>query len=166
MGYTNNLLSMGEEEFAKAAAEVGVDGLIAVDLPPEEGESFFAALRSAGIDPILLAAPTTEPDRLAWLAKQTRGFLYFVSLTGVTGARHALSEASSRKSARCGRSRTSPSAWDSAYRLRSRPAASQASPTAWWWGARSWTASSARARREAAVDAVATFVAELKRALS
>lgn len=91
MGYANNLMAMGERAFAERAAAVGVDGLIAVDLPPEEGESLFGLLRERGVDPILLAAPTTRPARLAMLAKETRGFLYFVSLTGVTGARQALS---------------------------------------------------------------------------
>lgn len=91
MGYANNLLSMGETGFADAAARVGVDGLIAVDLPPEEGSDFNRALRAAGIDPVLLASPTTRPERLAMLAKETRGFLYFVALTGVTGARAAIS---------------------------------------------------------------------------
>jgi len=91
MGYANNLLSMGEVGFAEAASSVGVDGVIAVDLPPEEGPEYFAALRKAEVDPILLAAPTTSRDRLAMLAKETRGFLYFVSLTGVTGARQSVS---------------------------------------------------------------------------
>jgi len=91
MGYTNNLLAMGEREAAAALGEVGVDGLIAVDLPPEEGEAFHAALRGHGVDPILLAAPTTRPARLEMLAKQTAGFLYFVALTGVTGTRSDLS---------------------------------------------------------------------------
>ena len=90
MGYANNMLAPGERAFAERAAAVGVDGLITVDLPPEEGDGFFAALRDKGVDPILLAAPTTTPARLAMLAKETRGFLYFVSLTGVTGARRAL----------------------------------------------------------------------------
>jgi len=97
MGYANNFLAMGEEEFAAAAADVGVDGLIAVDLPPEEGEGLHAALRARGVDPILLAAPTTRPERLEMLAKRTAGFLYFVSLTGTTGARQALSETLERE---------------------------------------------------------------------
>jgi tryptophan synthase alpha chain len=97
MGYANNLLAMGEQEFATAAAAVGVDGLIAVDLPPEEGESLHGALRARGVDPILLAAPTTQPDRLEMLAKKTAGFLYFVSLTGTTGARSALSASLERE---------------------------------------------------------------------
>ena len=90
MGYANNLLAPGERAFAEQAAAVGVDGVICVDLPPEEGEEFNAFLRERGVDPILLAAPTTLPARLAMLAKETRGFLYFVSLTGVTGARRVL----------------------------------------------------------------------------
>ncbi len=92
MGYANNFLAMGDEGFAQSTAEVGVDGVITVDLPPEEGAATYAALRKAGVDPILLASPTTQPERLARLAQETRGFLYFVSLTGVTGARSALSE--------------------------------------------------------------------------
>jgi tryptophan synthase alpha chain len=91
MGYANNLFAMGEEAFAAAAGEVGVDGVIAVDLPPEEGEALHAALRARDVDPILLAAPTTRPERLRMLAERTAGFLYFVSLTGTTGARRDLS---------------------------------------------------------------------------
>ncbi len=88
MGYANNFLS--HPEFAAEAAAVGVDGVIIADLPPEEEPGFFGALRTAGVAPILLAAPTTTPERLRWLAEQTRGFLYYVSLTGVTGARASL----------------------------------------------------------------------------
>jgi len=90
MGYANPFFAMGEERFAAAAAEVGVDGVICPDLPPEEGETFYAALEARGVDPILLAAPTTSTERLALLAKRTRGFLYYVALTGVTGARTAV----------------------------------------------------------------------------
>jgi len=87
MGYANPFYAMGEGRFAEAAAEVGVDGLIVADLPPEEGQGLYAAVEQRGVDPILLAAPTTTPARLAMLARRTRGFLYYVSLTGVTGAR-------------------------------------------------------------------------------
>ena len=90
MGYANSFFTMGEDPFAKAAHAAGVDGLIVVDLPPEEGEGLFAAAAREGIDPVLLAAPTTTPERLAMLASRTRGFLYYVSLTGVTGARAEL----------------------------------------------------------------------------
>ena len=87
MGYANVFLAMGERNFAAAAKEVGVDGVITVDMPPEEGEFFFESLIECEVDPILLASPTTSESRLATLAENTRGFLYYVSLTGVTGAR-------------------------------------------------------------------------------
>jgi tryptophan synthase alpha chain len=90
MGYANVFLAMGERNFAEAAKEVGVDGVIAVDLPPEEGELFFDSLIECEIDPILLASPTTSDSRLAMLVEKTRGFLYYVSLTGVTGARQEM----------------------------------------------------------------------------
>jgi len=92
MGYANVFLAMGERNFAEAAKEVGVDGVIAVDLPPEEGELFFDSLIECEIDPILLASPTTSDSRLAMLVEKTRGFLYYVSLTGVTGARQEIAE--------------------------------------------------------------------------
>jgi len=90
MGYANPFYAMGDRPFAEAAAEVGVDGVIVVDLPPEEGEPLFSELEAHGVDPILLAAPTTTDARLAQLVARTRGFLYYVSLTGVTGARARL----------------------------------------------------------------------------
>ncbi len=90
MGYANNFLSF--PGFAKAASAVGVDGVIIADLPPEEEPDFLDALRGEGVAPILLAAPTTTPARMERLVAQTRGFLYYVSLTGVTGARAALPE--------------------------------------------------------------------------
>jgi len=90
MGYANPIHAMGPVPFAQAAAEVGVDGIIVPDLPPEEGEPYYAACRERGIDPVLLAAPTTSTERLAMLVERTRGFLYYVSLQGVTGAREAL----------------------------------------------------------------------------
>lgn len=90
MGYANPFYAMGAEHFAAAAAEVGVDGVIVPDLPPEEGATFFGALQDHGIDNILLAAPTTTRERMKLLAEQTRGFLYYVSLTGVTSARDDL----------------------------------------------------------------------------
>jgi tryptophan synthase alpha chain len=90
MGYANCFFAMGERAFAEAAAAAGVDGVICVDLPPEEGATLRAELARRGVDAILLAAPTTSPERLAMLARETRGFLYYVSLTGVTGARAEL----------------------------------------------------------------------------
>ena len=90
MGYSNPLFAMGAEPFAAAAAEVGVDGIIVADLPPEEGAPLFQACRELEIDPVLMAAPTTTPERMAMLMRETRGFLYYVSLTGVTGVRTEL----------------------------------------------------------------------------
>ena len=90
MGYANNFLAMGSQGFAEAASEAGVDAVIVVDLPPEEGAEFFEACRSHGIDPVLLAAPTTTDERLDKLVAESRGFLYYVSLTGVTSARSEL----------------------------------------------------------------------------
>jgi len=92
MGYANPIHAMGAEAFAKSASEVGVDGVILPDLPPEDGAPYLDPIRAAGIDVILLAAPTTRPERLAMLTKETRGFLYYVSLQGVTGARESLGQ--------------------------------------------------------------------------
>ena len=90
MGYANSFLTMGERHFPEAAHEAGVDGVITVDCPPEEEPAFFDNLEACGVDAVLLAAPTTTPERLAMLAQRTRGFFYYVSLTGVTGARASL----------------------------------------------------------------------------
>lgn len=90
MGYANVFLAMGAEAFAASAHDAGVDGVILADLPPEEGAEFYGAMERVQIDAILLAAPTTKDARLTMLAEKTRGFLYYVSLTGVTGARSAL----------------------------------------------------------------------------
>ena len=92
MGYANPIHAMGAETFAKRASEVGVDGVIIPDLTPEDGAPYLDPIRAVGIDVILLAAPTTRVDRLEMLARQTNGFLYYVSLQGVTGARAALAE--------------------------------------------------------------------------
>jgi tryptophan synthase alpha chain len=90
MGYANPFYALGEDACVAALADAGVDGIIVADLPPEEGEGLFAKAEAKGIDAILLAAPTTRPERAVLLARRTRGFLYYVSLTGVTGARSAL----------------------------------------------------------------------------
>jgi tryptophan synthase alpha chain len=87
MGYANPFYAMGAERFAVAAGQVGVDGIIVPDLPPEEGHDFFEAADRHGIDAVLMATPTTPPERMKYLVEATRGFLYYVSLTGVTGAR-------------------------------------------------------------------------------
>ncbi len=90
MGYANPIVAIGWEQFAERASRAGVDGAIVPDLPLEEAEPISAMFEKAGMDLVLLAAPTTPPERLARIAERTRGFLYFVSVTGVTGARAEL----------------------------------------------------------------------------
>ena len=89
MGYLNPILSRGLETFAAAAAAAGVDGLIVVDCPPEEAEPLADALDDAGVDLIRLATPTTDAARLRVVARRTRGFVYYVSVTGVMGGKAA-----------------------------------------------------------------------------
>jgi len=86
MGYGNPIEAMGWETFAKRCAEVGVDGVLTVDFPPEEGHEAFAHLEQHGIDTIFLIAPTSTDARVARVAKLARGYVYYVSLKGVTGA--------------------------------------------------------------------------------
>ncbi|WP_028455867.1 tryptophan synthase subunit alpha [Chitinilyticum litopenaei] len=86
MGYANPVEAMGYEAFAEAARAAGVDGVLTVDLPPEEAEACAAALKAQGIDLIFLLAPTTTEDRVAHVARLASGYVYYVSLKGVTGA--------------------------------------------------------------------------------
>lgn len=89
MGYLNPIVSRGYDAFAAQAAAAGVDGLIAVDCPPEEAEPLADALDRQGIDLIRLATPTTDEDRMRIVTRRTRGFVYYVSVAGVTGAKSA-----------------------------------------------------------------------------
>lgn len=93
MGYLNPVLSFGYEAFAKAAAEAGVDGLIIVDCPPEEADPLADALEAAEVSLIRLATPTTDDKRLPMVLKRTSGFVYYVSVAGVTGVKEADAEA-------------------------------------------------------------------------
>lgn len=86
MGYGNPIEAMGWEVFAKRCEEVGVDGVLTVDFPPEESHDAFEHLQRHGIDPIFLLAPTTEDARIEKVARLARGYVYYVSLKGVTGA--------------------------------------------------------------------------------
>ena len=86
MGYLNPVEAMGAETFATAAAEAGVDGVITVDMPPEEAEPLAGLLRKRGIDPIFLLAPTTDESRVRRISETASGFVYYVSFKGVTGA--------------------------------------------------------------------------------
>jgi tryptophan synthase alpha chain len=89
MGYYNPILNRGLEAFAAAAAEAGVDGLIVVDLPPEEAGPLTEALDAHDLALILLATPTTDGTRLAVIAPHARAFVYLVSVAGVTGTKEA-----------------------------------------------------------------------------
>jgi tryptophan synthase alpha chain len=91
MGYYNPIFQMGPGRFAERAAAAGVDGIIVPDLPPEESDALQTALRGHDIDLVFLLAPTRDSERIQLVAGRTSGFLYLVSLTGVTGARHQLS---------------------------------------------------------------------------
>ncbi len=86
MGYLNPIEVMGYESFAEQAAAAGIDGVITVDMPPVEAGNYVPALKSQGLDPVFLLAPTSTTERIKTLAKVASGFVYYVSLKGVTGA--------------------------------------------------------------------------------
>jgi tryptophan synthase alpha chain len=90
MGYTNLIESWGYEAFAQAAAAAGVDGMIIVDTPPEEAGPLADALDAAQVSLIRLATPTSDDARLAVIAARTSGFVYYVSVAGVTGVKEAV----------------------------------------------------------------------------
>jgi tryptophan synthase alpha chain len=86
MGYLNPIEVMGYARFAKEAGAAGVDGVLTVDLPPEEADGFQPAMKGQGLDTIFLLAPTSPAERIKLIAKAASGFIYYVSLRGVTGA--------------------------------------------------------------------------------
>jgi len=88
MGYANPVERYGVDRFVTDAAAAGVDGVLIVDYPPEECEAFAAALKAAGLDPIFLLAPTSTETRMAQVGRIASGYVYYVSLKGVTGAGH------------------------------------------------------------------------------
>lgn len=85
--YVSPVMAYGVERFAVDAAAAGVDGVLPLDLPPEEGPEFLAALQASGIATVCLAAPTTTPERKRFLASKSQGFLYYICRLGVTGER-------------------------------------------------------------------------------
>lgn len=90
--YANPILRMGLDRFVAAAASAGVDGVLTLDMPPEEGETFRAAFRAAEIDTIFLLSPTTTVDRIRRAAELGGGFLYGISRLGVTGVRETIDD--------------------------------------------------------------------------
>jgi tryptophan synthase alpha chain len=89
MGYYNPIYAYGPEKFAADAGSAGVDGMIIVDLPPEEEAEFSIPARGAGIDMIRLVAPTTTDERITTLVENASGFVYYVSVRGITGTSSA-----------------------------------------------------------------------------
>lgn len=87
MAYYNNIHAFGPEAFCLEATTAGVDGLIVPDMPPDEAGPLKAPAAAAGLQLIFLLAPTSTPKRRAYVARQSQGFLYYVSLTGITGAK-------------------------------------------------------------------------------
>jgi len=90
MSYLNPILQFGLEKFARRARSSGVDGLIVPDLPPDEGTEVSSLMRRSGLDLVYLLAPTSDEKRRRLVGRASRGFIYYVSLTGVTGARKSL----------------------------------------------------------------------------
>lgn len=90
MSYYNPILSFGLEAFCQASAKAGIDGIIVPDLPPEEGAELETSTKKHKLDLIYLLAPTSTEERISLVAEKCRGFIYLVSLTGVTGARQTL----------------------------------------------------------------------------
>jgi len=88
MGYLNPIEMMGYETFANAAQQAGIDGVLTVDLPPEEAENCVVLLKERGIDQIFLLAPNSSDERIQKMGRVGSGYLYYVSLKGVTGAGH------------------------------------------------------------------------------
>ena len=86
MGYLNPLEAAGYSAAAEGAAQAGVDGILTVDLPPEEAREFVREVRAQGIDPVFLVSPTSTDERIARICGEASGFVYYVSLKGVTGA--------------------------------------------------------------------------------
>ncbi len=91
MGYSNPVHSYGWQRFAKDALAAGLDGLLLVDLPPEEAGELRAAARASGLDLIMLLAPTSDAARIKKVSRSGSGFIYYVTVTGVTGARQSVS---------------------------------------------------------------------------
>lgn len=90
MTYFNPIFCFGEEKFVKFACSCGIDGLIIPDLPPEEGKSFIRQANKYNLDVVCFISPTTSDERAKYIAKVAKGFIYYVSLTGVTGPRQKL----------------------------------------------------------------------------
>jgi tryptophan synthase alpha chain len=92
MGYYNPILAYGERDYVRDAAQAGADGFIVPDLPPEEVDNFESLVAEAGLAFVHFLAPTSSPERIKAVTQRAKGFIYLVSLTGITGARSQLTE--------------------------------------------------------------------------
>lgn len=92
MGYLNPIHAYGYERFCRDAAAAGVDGVLLVDMPPEESDDFLLSASTHGLNVIFLLTPTSDASRIATVNRLGRGFIYYVTVTGVTGARQEISE--------------------------------------------------------------------------
>lgn len=97
MGYLNPVECMGYPQFIAGAVRSGIDGLLTVDMPPEESESIMPLLRAASIDPIFLLAPNSDKNRIKMITSLCRGYVYYVSLKGITGASHLVLKSIDKK---------------------------------------------------------------------
>ena len=128
--YFNLIHRVGMERFIRDAAKAGVDGLLVLDLPPEEADNYEALMRQAGLCHIYLVAPTTPEDRMELIVKRGSGFIYYVSREGVTGMQTKVASNLARRSPKSARTRTCPSPSASASRIRSRRRPSRRARTA------------------------------------
>jgi len=108
MGYLNPIHSYGYERFSRDAAQAGVDGVLLVDMPPEEADDFLQAANVHGLNVIFLLTPTSDLSRIQTVNKLGRGFIYYVTVTGVTGARQEVSESLANELEKVKRSITLP----------------------------------------------------------
>jgi len=92
MGYLNPIHAYGYDRFCRDAAEAGIDGILLVDMPPEEAQELLPSARTHGLDIIFLLTPTSDVSRITTVNRLGRGFVYYVTVTGVTGARQVVSE--------------------------------------------------------------------------
>ena len=97
MGYLNPIEAMGYEQFANTARQADIDGVITVDMPPEEADEYVALLSAKNIDPVFLLSPNSNDERIKKVAAVSSGYLYYVSLKGVTGAGHLDTDEVARK---------------------------------------------------------------------
>jgi tryptophan synthase alpha chain len=138
MGYANPMITRGAEWFADACADAGVDGVICVDIPSEEDPELGPALRARGISPIRLATPTTDAARLPAVLDGSGGFLYYVSVAGITGKQSAALASIEQAVARSSKPPRSPLPWALACARPNRPVALPPWPMAsssarpWW----------------------------------